>query len=82
MQIQPLCNIGARRSWVVSYTLWLLYPRKDPVPTARETGGPQEQSEQAWKIFLPSRFDPLIVQAMPEAILNMLLWPPHKMKHQ
>ena len=77
VQIQPLLSIDARKRWVVSNTPWLLYPGKDPVPTVQETGGPQEWSGQAWKIFLQSGFNPLIVQAMPVAILNMLSWPPH-----
>jgi len=81
VQIQPLRNIGARRRWVVSTIPWLLYPGKDPVATIQETGGPQDKSGQAWKIFLPSGFDPLIVPATPVVILNMLSWPPHKMKH-
>jgi len=87
VQIQPLRNISARRRWVVSNTPWLKQPRciadprKGPVPTVQETGGPQEQSGQARKIFPPSGFNPLTVQATPVAILNMLSWPQHKMKH-
>jgi len=81
VQIQPLRNTGARRRWLVSNTPWLLYPGKDLVANVQKTGGPQEQSGQVWKIFLPSGFDPLIVQATPVVILNMLSWPPHKMKH-
>jgi hypothetical protein len=56
-------------------------PRERTSTHCIETSGPQEQSGQAWKTLLPSGFNPLIVQATPAAVLNMLSWPPHKMKH-
>ena len=35
VQLQPICNLSARKEWVVSTLPQLLNSREDPVPTAQ-----------------------------------------------
>jgi hypothetical protein len=44
-----ILKLGARRWWVVSTTLRLLYPRKDPVPISQEAGWAQVLSGRVVK---------------------------------
>ena len=55
-------NLGARRGWVVSTTLRLLYPRgKTRYPLYRRLGRNQSRSGRVRKISPPPGFDPRTV---------------------
>ena len=50
VQLDPICNLGARRVWLVSTTTRLHYPQERPGTHYRRLGGPRGRSGQARKI--------------------------------
>jgi hypothetical protein len=61
---------GTRGRWLVSITLWPLYPTKDPVPIVQGAGWASGPVWTAWKILPTARFEPWTVQTVASNCTN------------